>query len=277
MSEEIFTAGRTAVITGAASGIGLAMARHCVAAGMQVVAVDREADALAQAAAQLGGAVETRALDVGEFEAVTRLRDDLTARGADIALVMNNAGRAGGAGAFDGYDKWRAVFATNFWGVVHGVQAFTPALIAQGRRAAIVNTGSKQGITNPPGDLAYNTTKAAVKTLTEGLQHALRSIEGCKVSAHLLIPGFTYTGLIAKRVPTKPDAAWTPEQVVERLAAGLDRGDFYILCPDNETTTEMDALRIEWGAQDIALNRPALSRWHPDFKDAFAAHMKKGG
>ncbi len=267
---EIFTAGRSAVIFGAANGIGAAAVALCRAAGMRVAAVDRDADLLAQLA---GDGVESHTLDVGDFAAMQRLRDDVVAHHDDIALVMNNAGHGAGGGSFDGYDKWRRVFDTNMWGVVHGVQAFTPALIAQKTRAAIVNTGSKQGLTNPPGDLAYNATKAAVRTITEGLQHTLRNTEGCAVSAHLLIPGFTYTGLIAARVPTKPAAAWTPEQVVALMVEGLKRGDFYLLCPDNETTVEMDALRIAWGAADIAANRPALSRWHPDFKDAFTAYM----
>jgi NAD(P)-dependent dehydrogenase (short-subunit alcohol dehydrogenase family) len=274
---EIFREGRSAVIMGAASGIGLAAAARCLAAGMRVVAADKEAGALGEAVEGLksgNGQIEAQVVDVGDFAAVQRLRDEVTARHRDIALLMNNAGHGGGAGAFDGYEKWRNVFATNFWGVAHGVQAFTPTLIAQKTRAAIVNTGSKQGVTNPPGDLAYNCTKSAVKTLTEGLQHELRGIEGCAVSAHLLIPGFTYTGLTRRRLPEKPAAAWTPEEVVEFMVAGLSRGDFYILCPDNETTPAMDARRILWGAQDIFENRPALSRWHPDYKEAFAAHMR---
>jgi NAD(P)-dependent dehydrogenase (short-subunit alcohol dehydrogenase family) len=274
---QIFRRGRSAVIMGAASGIGLAAAAHCVGAGMRVVAADFAAESLERARESLQsngtGEVETHVVDVGDFNAVKRLHDDVIARHRDIALLMNNAGHAGGAGAFEGYEKWRKVFATNFWGVVHGVQAFTPALIEQKARAAIVNTGSKQGITNPPGDLAYNATKSAVKTLTEGLAHALRAVEGSVVTAHLLIPGFTYTALTGRRFATKPDAAWTPEQVVEFMATGVDRGDFYILCPDNETTPEMDARRILWSAQDITQNRPALSRWHPDFKEAFGKYM----
>ncbi len=264
----LFATGRSAVIFGAADGIGAAAVAHCRAAGMKVVAVDRNAIAAADG-------VETHTLDVGDFAAMKALRDDVVARHGDIALLMNNAGHGGGGGAFDGYEKWRRVFDTNMWGVVHGVQAFTPALIAQKTRAAIVNTGSKQGLTNPPGDLAYNATKAAVRAITEGLQHTLRNTEGCAVSAHLLIPGFTYTGLIASRVPTKPAAAWTSEQVVAVMVDGVERGDFYLLCPDNETTLEMDARRIAWGAADIAANRPGLSRWHPDFKEAFAAHMAR--
>jgi NADP-dependent 3-hydroxy acid dehydrogenase YdfG len=77
----------------------------------------------------------------------------------------------------------------NLWGVVHGVQAFMPRMIEQGAPGWIVNTGSKQGITNPPGDAAYNdATKAAVKSLAESLAHELRTLEGCRVTAHLLVP-----------------------------------------------------------------------------------------
>ena len=107
---------------------------------------------------------------------------------------MNNAGRGGGGGPFENYAGWQAVLGTNLWGVINGVQTFAPAMIAQGTPAAIVNTGSKQGITCPPGDTAYNVSKAGVKVLTEGLQHALRNTAGCKVNAHLLVPGWTHTG-----------------------------------------------------------------------------------
>jgi short-subunit dehydrogenase len=146
-------------------------------------------------------------------------------------------------------------------------------MIASGKPGLIVNTGSKQGITSPPGDTAYNVSKAAVKSLTEGLAHSLRNIPGCQISAHLLIPGFTYTGMIARHLPEKPAAAWTAEQVVEALLAGLVAGDFYILCADNETPRELDEKRILWSAGDIIHNRPALSRWHPDFKEAFEAFV----
>ena len=273
----IFKAGRTAVIFGGASGIGLAAAQHCAGQGMKLVLIDRSEEDLETALALLSETADliTACLDVSELEAIEALRDQLVASGADIALVMNNAGHgSGGAGAYTGLKKWRRVFETNFWGVVNGVHVFTPVLVAAGKPAAIVNTGSKQGITNPPGDLAYNTTKAAVKTLTEGLQHALRTRDGCQVSAHLLIPGFTYTGLMKGHFPTKPPGAWTSEQVVERMVEGLARGDFYILCPDNETSEEMDQKRILWGAGDLVENRPALSRWSDAFKDAFAEYMQ---
>ena len=147
-------------------------------------------------------------------------------------------------------------------------------MVERGKPGFIVNTGSKQGITSPPGNTAYNVSKAAVKALTEGLAHTLRNLTGCLISAHLLIPGFTYTGNAAKRIPVKPAAAWSAEQVAERLIQGLERNEFYILCQDNETTRDQDERRVLWAAGDLVENRPALSRWHPDYKDAFDAFMR---
>jgi short-subunit dehydrogenase len=137
----------------------------------------------------------------------------------------------------------------------------------------IVNTGSKQGITTPPGNLAYNVSKAALKTYTEGLAHALRNEPDAKISAHLLIPGFTFTGM-SGGTATKAPGAWTGEQVVDFMLESLARGDFYILCPDNETERRTDERRMAWAIGDIIGNRPALSRWHPDYGKVFADYMK---
>jgi short-subunit dehydrogenase len=138
----------------------------------------------------------------------------------------------------------------------------------------IVNTGSKQGITTPPGDPAYNVSKAGVKAFTEALQHELRNIEGCRVSAHLLIPGFVFTPLTANGRTEKPAGAWTPEQTVDFMIERLEAGDFYILCPDNDVSRALDERRIAWAAGDIIENRPPLSRWHPDFAEAFKASVR---
>jgi NAD(P)-dependent dehydrogenase (short-subunit alcohol dehydrogenase family) len=187
---------------------------------------------------------------------------------------MNNAGREGDGGVFAGEPGWRATLEVNLWGPIHGVQLFGPAMVAASWPCAIVNTGSKQGITLPPGDTAYNVSKAALKALTESLAHELLKTDG-RVSAHLLIPGFTFTGFTrAKGAAEKPPGAWTPEQVVAFMLAAMERGDFYILCPDNEVTRETDVKRMRWAAGDIIENRPALSRWHPDHAAAFAAYMK---
>ena len=274
--------GRAAVITGGASGIGLAAAERLVRAGMHVITcdsapldvmalVDRlQADEAADSASSL---MHLRG-DVSDPATFERLQGLVTRLGRPLTFLMNNAGVGGGGSAIENPDGWRRVIETNLFGVINGVQAFAQSMIAHGQPAAIINTGSKQGITTPPGDTAYNVSKAGIKALTEGLQHTLRNTPGCQVSAHLLVPGFTFTGLTARRLAEKPPAAWTPEQVVDFMLEGMSAGDFYILCPDNDVTREMDNARMTWAMQDLTQNRPPLSRWHPDYAAAFAAFLK---
>jgi NAD(P)-dependent dehydrogenase (short-subunit alcohol dehydrogenase family) len=266
------TSGKVAVITGGASGIGFATAQRLAALGMTVVIADRRADALEEAARKLGGNVHPVATNVADVAEIEALREAAFALG-EVTFLMNNAGIGGGGKPWVNPDGWRRVLEVNLFGVINGVQTFVPRMIEQGLPAAIVNTGSKQGITTPPGDAAYNTSKAGVRVVTEQLAHELRNVEGCRISAHLLIPGVAYTGMVAARVPEKPWFAWTADQVGDRLMQGLEAGEFYILCEDNETTREMDERRVQWGADDIIKNRPALSRWHPDYAEAFKAHM----
>jgi NAD(P)-dependent dehydrogenase (short-subunit alcohol dehydrogenase family) len=269
---------RVAVITGAASGIGLAVARKFAGAGMRLVLADVDEDQLARAAEELGqegAAVHFVPTDVSDRDQVEALRRAADALGP-VSLLMNNAGREGGGGILAGAEVWEQTLATNLMGPVYGVQQFLPAMMAADWPCAIVNTGSKQGITLPPGDTAYNVSKAGLKAFTESLAHDLLATGG-RVSAHLLIPGFTYTGFTTRRgVAEKPAAAWTAEQVADFLLAGMAQGDFYILCPDNDVTRTMDERRIAWSAGDIIENRPALSRWHPDHAEAFEAHMEGG-
>jgi NAD(P)-dependent dehydrogenase (short-subunit alcohol dehydrogenase family) len=270
------TEGRVAVITGAASGIGLAAAQRFAAMGMRVCLVDLSTEALEKAAATISGpAVITVPADVSDPAAVEHLRDTVYAAFGEVAVLMNNAGTAPGGGPFDHPERWRRVLEVNLFGVINGVQSFTQAMIDQGTPCAIVNTGSKQGITCPPGDTAYNVSKAGVKVLTEGLAHALRNTPDCPVSAHLLVPGSTFTGMTTSA--TRPPGAWMPDQVIDFLLAGMAAGDFYLICPDNDVTREIDNRRILWAAEDIVRNRPPLSRWHPDYKDAFAAFLSAAG
>jgi len=274
------TKGRVAVVTGAASGIGLAAAVKLAGLGMKLCLADIDAAALARATAEVAShaarAQDALAVvtDVGSREDVQRLKDAAYEAFGEVAFLMNNAGVEGGGALLGEFARWRRILDVNLLGVVHGVQVFAPAMIAQGGAASIVNTGSKQGITCPPGDTAYNVSKAGVKVVTEALAHELREIEGCAVTAHLLVPGFTFTGLTRVHVSEKPAAAWSPEQVVDFMLDSMAAGDFYILCPDNDVTRQMDERRILWAAQDIIKNRPALSRWHPAYKQAFADFMK---
>lgn len=272
--------GRTAVITGAASGIGLAAAERCVDLGMKVVMADVNAAALDAALksvanrARRQGEVIGVPTDVSKREEIAQLKMRAFETFGEVSFLMNNAGRGGSGAMFDPVDGWRAIIDTNLWGVIHGVQVFGPAIVAQGKPAAIVNTGSKQGITCPPGNTAYNVSKAGVKVVTEALAHELRNIEGCQVTAHLLVPGFTYTGIAENRAPQKPPGAWTAEQVIDFMLPAMAKGDFYILCPDNDVTRAMDEKRMRWAMDDLILNRPALSRWHKDYKDKFAKFME---
>ena len=274
------TKDRTAVITGAASGIGLAAATKLASLGMKLCLADIDAGALDRASAEVArhaanpGDVRTIATDVSRREEVQRLKDFAYENFGEVAFLMNNAGVEGGGTLLGDPARWRKILDVNLWGVIHGVQIFAPAMIAQGAPGAIVNTGSKQGITCPPGETAYNVTKAGVKVVTEALAHELRNIEGCAVTAHLLVPGFTFTGFTRVRVSEKPAGAWTPEQVIDFMLETMAAGDFYLLCPDNDVTRDIDEHRILWAAQDIIKNRPALSRWHPDYKQAFADFMK---
>jgi len=273
------SSGRTAVITGGAGGIGLAAAQRFAAAGMNLVLADLDPAALDAAAATIaraapGAKVIAVACDVSRMEEVRAVKERAYATFGDVAVLMNNAGIQPAAGPFDHYEVWQRVLGVNLWGVINGVQAFAEAMIGQGDDAMIVNTGSKQGITCPPGNTVYNVSKAGVKVLTEALQHTLRSTPGCRVSAHLLVPGWTHTGLTAKSPgEAKPDGAWTADQVVDVMLERTARGDFYIICPDNDVDWETDRKRIQWAAGDITENRPPLSRWHADYGEAFKAFL----
>lgn len=269
-------AGHTAVITGAANGIGRAAARRFASLGLQVCLADLDAETLKLAIDEIDtpDLVFAETVDVSDASSIDRLANVVAERVGPVSVLMNNAGTIGGGDALSNPEGWQRVLGVNLMGVIGGTQRFVPSMVESGAPGLVINTGSKQGITQPPGDTAYNVSKSGVKAYTEGLAHTLRERTGGRVSAHLLIPGFTYTGMIARFVPNKPDNAWTPDQVVDFMLESIARNDFYILCPDNETTREQDEKRILWTANDMIENRPALSRWHPDYEAAFKSFME---
>ena len=281
MPHPALSANNVAVITGGASGIGLAAAERFASLGMKVCIADVDPVRRTQAETKLSsiapggaGSVMATVVDVSRAESVAELEAAVRKRFGGTDVLMNNAGIQPGSTIFGEPDNWQRIIGVNLWGIIQGSRVFAPNMIARARAGLIINTGSKQGITTPPGDPAYNVSKAGVKAFTEALQHELRNTKDCRVTAHLLIPGFVFTGLTARGRTEKPAGAWTPEQTVDFMMARLEAGDFYILCPDNDVPRTLDERRMLWAAGDIVENRPALSRWHPDYADAFERFVK---
>ncbi|MEJ8310842.1 SDR family NAD(P)-dependent oxidoreductase [Agrobacterium larrymoorei] len=269
-----------AVITGAASGIGLAAARKFASFGMSVVLVDLDGEKLRAAESEIAATIEDGAAkivaiptDVSKLDELEALERAVIQRFGRVHMLMNNAGVQPGSALFGPQANWDKVLGVNLMGVVNGARVFGPGMLSHGEPGLIINTGSKQGITTPPGDPAYNLSKAGVKAFTEALQHELRNSDKGSISAHLLIPGFVFTGLTAGDRTQKPDGAWTPEQTVDFMLESIGRGDFYILCPDNEVDRITDEKRILWAANDIVQNRPPLSRWHADYAEGFKSFL----
>lgn len=269
------------LVTGGAAGIGLAAAKGFARLGMRICIADLGQDRLvsaAQAIAEVSpggkGHVLTVAADVSRVEDLRRLEAAIGDRFGGVDVLMNNAGIQPGSNIFGPAENWARVLDVNLWGVIHGIQTFLPGMIARGRPGLIINTGSKQGITTPPGDPAYNVSKAGVKVVTEALQHQLRNTPDCRLTAHLLIPGFVFTELAAGGRTEKPAGAWTADQTAAFMMEKLALGDFYILCPDNDVPRSLDEKRILWAAGDIVENRPPLSRWHPDYGEAFSRFVR---
>ena len=279
MTHPAFKPNAVAVITGGASGIGLATAQRLAALGLRLVIVDVREGLLEPAAEQLRqmGAPEVMAssTDVSDREALVELEVLVAERFGGTNILMNNAGIQPGSTMLDSSENWLHILGVNLGGIVYGTQIFVPRMLEQARPGLVINTGSKQGITTPPGDPAYNVSKSAVKAFTEALAHELRNTEGHQLTAHLLIPGFVFTDLTRGDRTEKPAGAWTTEQTAEFLFQSLGRGDFYILCPDNDVSRELDEKRMAWAIGDIIENRPPLSRWHPDYVEAFKLYIDR--
>ncbi|MFJ4142233.1 SDR family NAD(P)-dependent oxidoreductase [Pseudomonas sp. NPDC089734] len=280
MNHPAIREGAVAVVTGAALGIGYAIARRVAREGMNVVLFDKDAEALDLAVRALRRDMPDARLlaikgDVTCEDDLHRLHEQSCEFG-EVSLLVNNAAILKGAGPWEDMAGWRALMEVNFWSLLRLQQMFVETWLAHEGRAAIVNVGSKEGITTRPGNAAYSVSKAAIKVLTEQLAHELRERVGARISAHLLIPGYTFTPMnfpdMTADTP-KPDSPWTADQVAERLIEKMGEGDFYLFCEDNEASWELDQRRMQWAADDLIQKRPALSRWHKDYADAFAASI----
>jgi NAD(P)-dependent dehydrogenase (short-subunit alcohol dehydrogenase family) len=275
---QIVAKNKVAVITGAAKGIGAALARELHARGMQLALFDLDDRALNALNDELGPTSLAFKGDVTRAADLAAFHDQVIERFGQVHLLVNNAGATVKAGAWDSVETWQKTMDVNFTSVLSVHHLFVPGMIGATEPAAVVNLGSKEGITTPPGNAGYSVAKAAIKVLTEQLAHELREATDGRISAHLLVPGYTWTpmnfpGMNAVS-DTKPDAPWTAEQVVDYFLARFLNEDFYVICPDNEVSSELDAKRFRWAVDDMIQNRPALSRWHPAWKTRFAEWLK---
>lgn len=264
----LFTSGQCVVISGGGKGLGRAAVEACLARGMHVAVIDQDAAAIARLT-EHHAAEDIIAFhgDVSDAAQLATFCQHVVSRWQQVTLLINNAAIMQPT-RFEGpVSDWKRMFDINVWSTLQLTQLLLPHM----RHGAIVNVGSKEGITTPPGNPAYSASKAALKVMTEQLAHELRT-SGRSVSAHLLVPGFTHTPMNfpdGETSSSRAKAAWHPEQVIDCMISGIEQGDFYLWCLDNETSLAADHAKIVWHYQDILKNRPALSRWHPDYTEQF--------
>ncbi|CAI6331873.1 unnamed protein product [Periconia digitata] len=270
----VFRKGARALITGGASGIGLAVAELCVKSDMSVSIVDFNQETLSLAEKTLKGDVKFIKADVSSVEDWKKISEEVK----EVDFLMLNAG-VGGQGTWGDGTYFQKILNTNLFGVINGLNAYVPSFQSRSddaAQAAIVITGSKQGITNPPGNPAYNASKAAVKSLAEHLSFDLKDKKN--VDVHLLVPGWTFTGLSGNTPGTskpKPDGAWTPAQVTSYMQPAMQNHKFYIICPDNDVDEATDKKRMLWSVGDVVEGRPPLTRWREEWKGEAKEWMDK--
>jgi NAD(P)-dependent dehydrogenase (short-subunit alcohol dehydrogenase family) len=260
---------KVAVVTGAASGIGLALSRAFAGEGMKVVMADIEADALEKATAELpeGAEVASMVCDVSDGEQVDALRDLAVERFGTAHVVCNNAGvSAAGPVWTHSIDDWEWVLGVNLWGVIHGVRAFAPLLVEQGE-GHIVNTASMAGLVSAPMMGIYNVSKHGVVTLSETLFSDLAMVGAADVGVSVLCPGWVNTQIhLAGR--NRPGAAEAPVEPTEEQSAMLELVGALLaegLQPDDVAAQVVEAIRT----------RRFYVLTHPEWKPMIASRMER--
>jgi NAD(P)-dependent dehydrogenase (short-subunit alcohol dehydrogenase family) len=260
-------AGKVAVVTGAASGIGLALTERFATAGMHVVLADVDESALGAAAERVGGrGVETLAVrtDVSDEASVQALAAAAVERFGAVHVLCNNAGVVSQSDAWFGpISAWNWVFGVNLWGVVHGVRAFLPVLATQSE-GHIVNTASIAGLL-PGFGAAYDATKHAVVALTEDLYLAMQQ-SGLPIGVSVLCPGWVRTNILdAERnwpegLGAEPDRAIGSDIVLGHVRRVIDEG----MPPAAVADLVADAVESDrfWVLPHPDFVELAVRRWH---------------
>ncbi len=201
--------GKVAVVTGAASGIGRAMARTFGAAGMKVALADVEMGALREVRKDLaadGVEVEAFACDVSQADAVRKLAEDARSAFGRVHVVCNNAGVfLGGTSWGTSLNDYEWILKVNVWGVIHGIRTFVPILFEQNEPAHVINTASMAGLTTGPLTAAYSMSKHAVVALSESLFHELAARESCPVGVSVVCPELVNTRIFQAGRNRPPD------------------------------------------------------------------------
>jgi NAD(P)-dependent dehydrogenase (short-subunit alcohol dehydrogenase family) len=191
--------GKTAVVTGAASGIGRALAQRCADEGMKVVLADIEEKALADAEKEMrGGGASVLAVvtDVSKADDIEALAKKTLETYGAVHLLFNNAGVGGGFGAWNSTEEdWRWVLGVDLWGVIHGIRVFIPIMLKQDMECHVVNTASIAGLMSGPGQAIYKVAKHGVVTLSETLHHELR-YGGSKIGVSVFCPFYVKTRIM---------------------------------------------------------------------------------
>jgi NAD(P)-dependent dehydrogenase (short-subunit alcohol dehydrogenase family) len=261
--------GKTAVVTGAASGIGRALAERFAGAGMRVVLADVEEKPLREAEeSMLERGIEAVAVqtDVRKLDAVEELQRRAVDAFGKVHVLCNNAGVGTGGPLWETSDAdWQWVLGVNLWGVIHGVRTFVPSMIAHGEEGHVVNTASMAGLLAGPFMGPYNVSKFGVVALSETLFHDLK-LAGAKIGVSVLCPGFVNTNIgesyrnrpadlpAREATPSSPEeieafrqmlaSGMAPADLAEKVFEAVSTQKFYILTHPEFATAVVDRANV---------------------------------